>query len=115
MPKPIRKELIMKTSNFLVNIFSLVLVLSFITGCSGTEAITQDPQSVSQTASPTLAETPTAGLTRQNTQAQGYQGNAPQTAPPYDWIDPNTTPPDGAFYELYETPRRVERIPRVVI
>jgi len=106
MPKTIRKVLIMKTSNFLVNIFSLVLVLSFITGCSGTDAITQDPQSVSQTASPTLAETPTAGLTRQNTQAQGYQGNAPQTAPPYDWIDPNTTPPDGAFYELYDTPAR---------
>jgi len=108
MHKPICEVLIMKTSDFLIKFFSFVLVLSFMTGCSGTDAITQEPQSVSQTASPTLAETPTAGLTRQNTQAQGYQGNAPQTAPPYDWIDPNTTPPDGAFYELYDTQARGE-------
>lgn len=106
MPKTIRGELIMKTSDFLVKFFSLVLVLSFITGCSGTDAIKQDPPSVSQTASPTLAETSTPGLTRQKTQAQGFQGNGPQTAPPYDWIDPNTTPPDGAFYELYDTQAR---------
>jgi enterochelin esterase-like enzyme len=31
---------------------------------------------------------------------------APQTAPPYDWIDPNTTPPAGAEYKLYDTPAR---------
>jgi enterochelin esterase-like enzyme len=29
-----------------------------------------------------------------------------QAAPPYDWIDPNTTPPSGALYKLYDTPAR---------
>jgi len=89
-------------NSILVKIFSLILLGALITGCSSAATPTEKPQSDSQ---PTAAA-PASTATTENTAPQGGPGNQPQTAPPYDWIDPNTTPPAGALYKLYDTPSR---------
>ena len=54
------------------------------------------------------APAPTMVTTSQATRPSGGQSNQPQTAPPYDWIDPKTSPPAGTLYKLYDTPARGE-------
>ena len=49
--------------------------------------------------------TPAPTTAPQSKPVRGGQ-TASQTVPPYDWIDPNTTPPAGAEYKLYATPAR---------
>jgi enterochelin esterase-like enzyme len=88
--------------------FPIILLLCFLVlvGCSHPAATQAVQESATQPDStPAKATTATQNPLSQNGQG-GPQNQPQQTPPPYDWIDPNATPPTGALYQLYDTQAR---------
>jgi enterochelin esterase-like enzyme len=89
--------------------FPTIFFLCFLVlvGCSNPAATNQMARESATQPDPTPANTTTATQNPLSQNGQGEPQKQPQQTPlQYDWIDPNTTPPSGALYELYDTPAR---------
>jgi len=108
------KDMRMKRLRHLSIPLTALMAIAFLTACGNVPAADPGVSSVStpaitanDAAIPETTPTPSASAEEKSADSShGGSRGSQTTAPPYDWIDPTTTPVEGTLYALYDTPSR---------